>query len=147
MIVAEDPDAWAASVAERVGARVISSAFTAEQVLIHRAEVAEAKRLRQRLADAERISDELNSASSAAPPPVAPPHPTPTFGEPAPPVSPAQQAADEMTRNAIDRVEHLAATIADARRLADAARARVDQAMSETDAARRIHSRQASRSA
>jgi hypothetical protein len=140
VIVAEDPDAWAASVAERVGARVISSAFTAEQVLIHRAEVAEAKRLRQRLADAQRISDELAKAVLAPPPTISAPPPAYTPPAPATPVSPAQQAADQTTRNAIDRVTQLAAALGDARRLADSARARVDQAVSESDAARRIQS-------
>jgi hypothetical protein len=138
VIVADDPDAWAASVAERVGARVISSAFTAEQVLIHRAEVAEARRLRQRLADAQRATDELAKAAAPPPAPVSPP----VYSSPvAPtPVSPAQQAADQTTHNAMDRVTQLAASLADARHLADSARARVDQAMSESDAARRIQS-------
>jgi hypothetical protein len=139
VIVAEDPDAWAASVAERVGARVISSAFTAEQVLIHRAEVAEAKRLRQRFADAQRISDELAKAAAAPLPTIPAP---PAYTPPAAPMptSPAQQAADQTTRNAIDRVRQLAEAIGEARRLADSARARVDQAESESDAARRIQS-------
>ena len=139
VIVAEDPDAWAASVAERVGARVISSAFTAEQVLIHRAEVSEAKRLRQRFADAQRISDELATPAAASPPTVSAP---PAYTPPAAPMptSPAQQAADQTTRNAIDRVRQLAEALGEARRLADSARARVDQAEAESDAARRIQS-------
>jgi hypothetical protein len=139
VIVAEDPDAWAASVAERVGARVISSAFTAEQVLIHRGEVAEAKRLRQRFADAQRITDELAKAAVAPPPTVSAP---PAYTPPAPqmPTSPAQQAADQTTRNAIDRVRQLAEALTEARRLADSARARVEQAEAESEAARRIQS-------
>jgi len=56
------------------------------------------------------------------------------------PTSPAQQAADQTTRNAIDRVRQLAEAIGEARRLADSARARVDQAESESEAARRIQS-------
>jgi hypothetical protein len=66
VIVAEDPDAWAASVAERVGARVISSAFSAEQVLAHRAEAATNQRLRDRLAEAERLTGQPDASGRLA---------------------------------------------------------------------------------
>jgi hypothetical protein len=58
VIVADDPDAWASNVAPRVNARVIASAFTAEQVLAHRAEMAEHQRRRDRLEEAERLAAE-----------------------------------------------------------------------------------------
>ena len=131
VIVAEDPDAWAAQVADRVGARVISSAFTAEQVLTHRAEVAEQKRMRERLQNAERISNQLAGAGSGTGT-----APVSTFGA----ASPAQQAADDATRRALDRVRQQAAALDEARRNEADARARVDQAVTESDAAARIQS-------